>query len=104
MAVIEAQDFSNSLACSIISGKLERINLVLFVPEYIIFLSILTIISAGIILPAATMFKNSNPIDVFLSFSSLINALTSRLINPNLSTKFSTIDFLKSLLDPPDLM
>lgn len=72
-------------------------------PEYIIFLNILTIISAGMILPAETILKNSIPIAVFLSFSSLINELTSRLLKLYESCNYVTILFLSSLLEPPDL-
>jgi len=82
IAFMVAQFFSNSLAYSMISGKLLKMNLLAPLPEYIIFLSILTIISAGMILPAETMLTNSSPIDVFLSFSSLINVLTSSTVKP----------------------
>ena len=84
IAAILEHDFSNSFAYSMISGKLDKIKLSEPFPEYMIFLNILTIISAGMILPAATMLRNSKPIDVFLSFSSLMRELTSRLVKPRL--------------------
>jgi hypothetical protein len=62
IADIDEHDFSNSFACSMMSGKLERINFLLPSPEYIIFLNILTIISAGMTFPEATMLRNSYPI------------------------------------------
>ena len=105
MALMREQLVSNSFACSMISGKLVRINLFYSVlPLYMIFLSIRTIISAGIILLLWTMECISWPISVFRSFSSRISAFTSKLIKPCSSLSFSVISFLRSLLLAPGLM
>lgn len=67
-------------------------------------LIILTIISAGIILLLETIWWISVPIAVLRSFSSLIKAFTSKLLNPCFLWSYSVISFRSSLLLAPGLI